>query len=342
MDALQKKTIESNSRGLTYTYYASPPSAASESSSQPTILLIHGFPDEAHMWSSVVAHLAPKGYRLIVPDMLGYAGTSKPTDPESYRYKHITQDLVDILDAEGVSKVVSVGHDWGSDIAQRLYLWHPDRVAALFMINLAYLPPGPEPFDLAKVNAMMEKVFGYQIFAYQEFFAADRAPALLKENVDMLYTASHAAGEGAMRDLLCTPGRLEPFIQGDGEGVQVRPYAEDKAMRDRFVQRFQRDGFEGPVNYYRTVHADMNRSDEVAELTPDRFVVKVPAFFVGCTQDAVCRHELIGTAQSKGLLPDFDSMLLECAHWSPFEKPAEIAAGIDRFVQKKFGATESK
>ncbi|KXJ97157.1 epoxide hydrolase [Microdochium bolleyi] len=343
MDALQKKTIESNSRGLTYTYYASPPAAiasAGSISNIPTILLTHGFPDEAHMWSGVVSRLAPKGYRLIVPDMLGYAGTSKPTDPASYRYKHLTSDLIDILDAEGVSKVISVGHDWGSEIAQRLYLWHPDRVAALVMVNLAYMPPGPEPIDVAKSNAMTEKVFGYQMLAYQVFLAADRAPAILREKADRLYTAAHAAGEDAMKELFCVPGALEKFLDGTEE-TPVRPYAEDEGMRERFVARFRRDGFEGPVNYYRAFHADMNRSDEVGELTPDRFVVKVPAFFVACTQDAVCRPELVGTALDKGLLPDFDSMVLECAHWSPLEKPAEIAAGIDNFVQKKFGTRAS-
>lgn len=342
MENLTKKTIESNSRGMTYTYYTSSPETVHPS--LPTLLLVHGFPDEAHMWSQIASYLS--GYRLIIPDMLGYAGTSKPgSDPSLYRYKLLTQDLVDILDAESVSRVVSVGHDWGSDIAQRLYLWHPDRVCALVMVNLAYLPPDPtNPVNVERTNKMTEQVFGYQMLAYQEFLAAERAPGVLAQHTDRLYDAMHAEGKDSMKELFGMPNALENHLTGDGGDSKVQPRAyatADPAMKERFVNRFQRDGWVGPVNYYRAFHSDVNRLDEVQSLTPDRFVIKVPAFFVACTQDAVCRPELIGTALDKGLLPDFDSITIDCAHWSPLEKPKEVAEGIDGFVKKKFGTVSA-
>ncbi|KAH7040734.1 Alpha/Beta hydrolase protein [Microdochium trichocladiopsis] len=339
MESLTKKTIAENSRGMTYTYYTSDPSTVNPS--QPTLLLVHGFPDEAYMWDAVVAQLAPKGYRLIVPDMLGYAGTSKPTDPSAYRFKHIAADLVDILDAEAVGKVVSIGHDWGSAVAQRLYLWHPERVLALVMLNVAYMLPDPEnPFDLAKVNKMMEQIFGYPIMAYQEFLASERGPKILREHADRVYLGSHLKGDNSMRDIFCVPGAIEKFLLSTDDDSSsdlsaVKPYAQNAEVRDRFVQRLQRDGFDGPVNYYRVFHADTQRLDEIQELTPDRFVVNVPAFYIACTKDAVCRPEMIGTPLDKGMLPDFDSLVLDCGHWCPLEMPTEVAEGIDGFVSKK-------
>ena len=44
--------------------------------------------------------------------MLGYGGTSKPTDPVAYKPSLIVRDLIDILDAEKVDKAVFIGHDW--------------------------------------------------------------------------------------------------------------------------------------------------------------------------------------------------------------------------------------
>jgi len=337
MENFTKKIIESNSRGMTYTYYTSHPETINPS--LPTLLFVHGFPDEAHMWSQIASHLS--SYRLIIPDMLGYAGTSKPSsDPSLYRYKLLTQDLVDILDAESVSRVVSIGHDWGSAIAQRLYLWHPDRVCALIMLNAAYLPPDPSnPVNIERTNKMTEQKFGYQLLAYQEFLGAERAPGLLAQHTGRMYDAMHAEGKDSMKELFGRPNALENHLTGDDSTSKVQPraYAADPAMKERFISRFQRDGWEGAVNYYRVSHSDANRLDEIQGLTPDRFVIKVPAFFVGCTQDAVCRPDLIGTALDKGLLPDFDSMMLDCAHWSPLEKPKEIAEGIDGFLKKKLG-----
>jgi len=52
-----------------------------------------------------------KGYGLIVPDMLGYGGTSKPTNPAFYS-NGLARDLVDILDAEGIKQAIFIGHDW--------------------------------------------------------------------------------------------------------------------------------------------------------------------------------------------------------------------------------------
>lgn len=56
--------------------------------------------------------MQPLGYGLIVPDLLGYGGTDKPTDLESYVGSGHAQDIIDILDKEGIDKVIGVGHDW--------------------------------------------------------------------------------------------------------------------------------------------------------------------------------------------------------------------------------------
>lgn len=102
------------SRGFTYRYYHSP-----AASGQPTLLLSHGFPSTSYDWHRVVSQLKPHNYGLVVPDQLGYGGTSKPLDVESYKPSLITKDLVEILDVEGIDKVIAIGHDWCAIICQK-------------------------------------------------------------------------------------------------------------------------------------------------------------------------------------------------------------------------------
>lgn len=49
---------------------------------------------------------------MIVPDMLGYGGTSTPLEKELYCGNGLAKDVVDIMDKEGVQKAVVIGHDW--------------------------------------------------------------------------------------------------------------------------------------------------------------------------------------------------------------------------------------
>ena len=55
-----------------------------------------------------------KGYRVICPNVLGAGETDRPADTAVFRRNLLAADIIDILDAEKVDKVVGVGHDWYS------------------------------------------------------------------------------------------------------------------------------------------------------------------------------------------------------------------------------------
>ena len=50
---------------------------------------------------------------MIVPELLGYGETDKPTDVEAYAFNPMCKQIAGILDAEGVDKVIGLGHDFG-------------------------------------------------------------------------------------------------------------------------------------------------------------------------------------------------------------------------------------
>lgn len=106
MDSALYKTFET-SRGLTYNYYFT-----AAAGGKPSLLFIHGFPSTSYDWRHQIAFFSKGGYGIIVPDQLGYGGTSKPTDPSAYKSSLICKDLVEIVDSEKIAEVVVIGHDW--------------------------------------------------------------------------------------------------------------------------------------------------------------------------------------------------------------------------------------
>lgn len=110
MDSLREKQLQVK-RGFRYRYFVSSPSDASN----PVLLLLHGWPDNANLWQYVLPYLLPLNCNIVVPDLLGYAGTDMPTDLKAYDYRLMCQDVLDILAAEGIEdKVITIGHDFGT------------------------------------------------------------------------------------------------------------------------------------------------------------------------------------------------------------------------------------
>lgn len=69
--------------------------------------LVHRFIVYRYGWRYQIGPWVRKGARVIVPDMLGYGGTDKPTEASEYSTKKLCADLVALLDLLGVRKAVS-------------------------------------------------------------------------------------------------------------------------------------------------------------------------------------------------------------------------------------------
>ncbi|KAI4798725.1 alpha/beta-hydrolase [Aureobasidium sp. EXF-8845] len=325
MDSLTKKTLEV-SRKLTYTYYHHPPAQPEN----PTVLCIHGFPDEAAEWADLATtHLIPAGYGVIAVDCLGYAGTSKPLDPAVYAFQHMTADLTEILDAEKLQKVVSLGHDWGCALAQRFYNYYPDRVLGLVMVNVAYNAPGDSPFDLDATNEMTKKYFGYPTFAYWYLMAAEDGYKTLDDNIEGVFKVLHGAPHTWL-DTVCAPDGLKTFLL-ENKTQPTEPYATEE-MKQTFVSRFSRDGFAAPTCWYKAT-VDGHQSFEAQKVKA--VTVDVPSLFIGFDSDKVCRPEMIGMSVMKGLLPKLTNVVLEGGHWGLHANADKFGKTVVEWLKKE-------
>lgn len=331
MSQLEKKTIQTK-RSLTYTYYTSP--AGKGDASKPALLFLHGFPDSALMWSEVVDSLSDLPYRVVVPDCLGYAGTSKPTDVSLYKTSGQSADLVEILQAEDIKHVIVIGHDWGALLAQRFYNHYPEMCSGLVLCNVSYRAPTAEKFDLDATNAMTTQAVGYPIFQYWYLFTAPDGYKIMNNNLEKFWEVLHGADDEWMKKMFCEKDAMTNYFSRD-KRVELKPHGKDPKWKKDFMDRLSKDGFEAPTNWYKAVKNNVQWEDDKS-IPQENYVVKIPFFFLGCTGDAVCRTDLINIPRAAGQLPDFDMTEIESGHWCAMEKPKEVASAIRGFVTKRF------
>jgi pimeloyl-ACP methyl ester carboxylesterase len=101
------------------------------------VVLLHGFPDDAHAWSDVAPPLAARGCRVLAPYLRGYGPTRflDATAPRMAQQAAIGQDLLDFLDALGIERAALAGYDWGGRAACITAILAPARVRALLTIG---------------------------------------------------------------------------------------------------------------------------------------------------------------------------------------------------------------
>ncbi|KAF2213522.1 hypothetical protein CERZMDRAFT_39496 [Cercospora zeae-maydis SCOH1-5] len=337
MEHFTKKSFKT-SRSWTYVFYDSAPSTGQPHSSF-ALLLLHGYPDSAQIWCQVAPKLlSSSASRIIIPDLLGYGDTSRPTDPAAYDSKSMAMDLAELLASEGIVRAIPIGHDWGSFLAQRLYFWAPERVAGLVMLNVAYMPPFERNFDLDRLNSAAKRATGLARWSYWDFYASDAAAAICRAHAESLWCALHSVREDLRSSLYSTKGALQSFLEDDKKSA-VRDY--DVAGRDlksEWLARMENNGFEGPLCWYKAIVRGITPAVE-SELDRDRLVVKVPALFVGASKDAICLIDAIRAPWVEGFLPDLQIKQLETFHRPMLERPEDLALSIKHWLIERYQRT---
>ena len=103
---------------------------------EPPIVLMHGFPDNLHLYDRLIPHLSPPR-RVVAFDFLGWGGSDKPS---GFPYSAASQldDLDAVLAQMRLDPVVLVAHDASGPPAIDWALAHPERVAGLVLLNTYY------------------------------------------------------------------------------------------------------------------------------------------------------------------------------------------------------------
>jgi haloalkane dehalogenase len=103
---------------------------------EPAIGLMHGFPDNLHLYDRLIPYLHP-ARRVIAFDFLGWGASDKPAG-HPYTAASQTGDLDAVVDQLGLGQVVLVAHDASGPPAIDWALAHPERTAELVLLNTYY------------------------------------------------------------------------------------------------------------------------------------------------------------------------------------------------------------
>jgi pimeloyl-ACP methyl ester carboxylesterase len=101
------------------------------------VILLHGFPDDAHAYDGVAPLLAHAGYRALAVYLRGYGPTRflDASAPRTAEQAAIGQDVIDFADALEMPRFAVTGYDWGGRAACIAAALHPDRVRAAVLVG---------------------------------------------------------------------------------------------------------------------------------------------------------------------------------------------------------------
>jgi haloacetate dehalogenase len=260
------------------------------------VLLLHGYPQTHVMWHKVAPALA-RDYTVVCADLRGYGDSSKPKglpDHANYSKRAMAQDMAEVMTRLGHRTFHLVGHDRGGRVAHRLARDHGARVRSLAVLDISPTLKVFESTDMALARAF-----------FHWFFLIQAAP--MPERMI-----------GSMRrDYLL--GRI-----GRGPtGMKAFP----QAVQREYLRCFDARGIHGSCEDYRAA--------ATIDLVHDRKSLKKKLAMPVLALWA--KHSPVGTmfdclADWREVAKDVRGRALDCGHFLPEEKPAEVLRELRRFL----------
>ena len=161
----------------------------------PVILCLHGEPSWSYLYRKMIPLFAATGFRAVVPDLVGFGRSDKPSQRSDYSYKKHVQWMKDWIDEVGLRDITMLGQDWGGLIGLRLLAENPDLFAR-FSLSNTFLPTGDqgtseaferwrkfsqenEEFDTGSIVNLFGrgKLSGEEVEAYRAPFPSDEYKA---------------------------------------------------------------------------------------------------------------------------------------------------------------------
>jgi pimeloyl-ACP methyl ester carboxylesterase len=176
------------------------------------VLLLHGFPQNAHMWRAQLGALAAAGYRAVAVDQRGYSPGARPDSVPAYEPAHLVADTLafaDLLAGSPAAPVDLVGHDWGGVVAWHLAASHPGRLRTLTVVST----PHPAALSAALASGGDQRARSSYIRLFRQPGIAEQV--LLEEGARRLRTMFVATGLPDCEDYvarMAEPGALTPAL----------------------------------------------------------------------------------------------------------------------------------
>lgn len=110
------------------------------------VVLLHGNPTWGFLYREFVAPLTEAGYRVIIPDMIGFGLSEKPTREQAHSLDGHIANLTALLRGLDVRRITLVCHDWGGPTGLGFAFSNSLRIRALLLMSTWGWPLPPAEF----------------------------------------------------------------------------------------------------------------------------------------------------------------------------------------------------
>ncbi|AGS70583.1 SDR family oxidoreductase [Streptomyces collinus] len=267
---------------------------------QPTVMLVHGYPDSKEVWSEVAARLAER-FHVVLYDVRGHGRSTAPRPLRGgFTLAKLTDDFLAVADAVSPDRPVHlVGHDWGS-----VQSWE-------------FVTVGRTEGRIASFTSMSGPSldhFGHWIGARVKRPTPGRVGQLLGQGARSWYVYllhTPALPELAWRGPL---GRRWPRILQRSEKVPAGDYP---------TSSLPSDAAHGAWLYRDNVRARLRRP------RPDAYA-HAPVQLITPLDDAFLSERLYDDLEQ--WVPRLTRRTLPARHWIPRTRPDQVSAWIEEFV----------
>jgi len=286
---------------------------AGQSNRGNPIVLCHGWPEHAFSWRHQIQPLVEAGYHVIVPNQRGYGNSSSPTEVTSYDIRHLTDDLIALLDHYDYEKAIFIGHDWGAMVVWGLALFHPNRVDKIINLSLPYQERGDMPW-----LELMEQYLGDDYYFIHFNKQPGVADSVLEQNTRRFLQNIYRVNKPQIEP--------EPGMEMINLALAKKPIGEplmNETELSVFIEAFESSGFTGSINWYRNLDRNWHL---LADADP---IIQHPTLMIYGEQDVIPKFERLTE-----FVPNAEVTSLNCGHWIQQEKPEETNQVVINWLQK--------
>jgi pimeloyl-ACP methyl ester carboxylesterase len=260
------------------------------------IVLLHGNPTWGFLYRDCIPILARAGYRVIVPDMIGFGLSEKPTREQAHSLDGHSANLVALMRQLDLRRIALVCHDWGGPTGLSFALSNSERMRALVIMSTwAWRNPAAE--------------FHRRIFPWRTMHAPLVGPYLLGKH-------NALAGRGVY---LSVVDRAKFRSRAQAAYEAVLPDPATRLLTWTWPRWIPLDDAARAAERFDWLEQKLTRCT-------------LPALILWGREDEVFAHEVFAT-RFKQLLPHADGPhLVTGRHFLQEDSGPEIAAHIVRFL----------
>jgi haloalkane dehalogenase len=258
--------------------------------SGPAFVLLHGFPDNGHIYDDLIPHLVAAGRQVVTIDFLGFGASDKPAGTR-YSFDQQLGDVEAVVEALKLERIVPVGHDSGGPAAVNFALQHPEQAAAVCLMNAFY---GNAP--------------GQHVPEFIELFANKNLKALA-------------------RHFLASPEQFAWLLAFQRDQMQVGMSESQKAHYREFLgpvidNNFRQRPSAGPAFGQMTFQLSDELAANTARLTDFRRS-NVPFLFIWGKSDPYLHVSAADYLRSQAKTACLH--VIEAGHWPQIDEAADVA-----------------